>query len=136
MIGLISRLTDQKGFDLIAAAAGRLMALDATWTMLGSGEPRYEELSGARWRADHPDRVSATIGFDERLAHLIEAGADMFLMPSRFEPCGLNQMLQPALRHRADRARATAAWTTRCVDADEPGGDRASSSRLHAGCDG
>ena len=91
VIGLVSRLTDQKGFDLIAAAAPALMSLDATWAMLGSGERRYEEM----WRslaADHRDRVSATIGFDERLAHLIEAGSDLFLMPSRFEPCGLNQM--------------------------------------------
>jgi starch synthase len=90
-IGLISRLTDQKGFDLIAAAIDDLMALDATWVMLGSGEKRFED----QWRAlaaRYPDRVSATIGFNERLAHLIEAGADMFLMPSRFEPCGLNQM--------------------------------------------
>lgn len=91
VIGLISRLTDQKGMDLIAAAADDLMTLDVTWTMLGSGEPRYEELW--RWLASrHPDRVSATIGFDERLAHQIEAGADAFLMPSRFEPCGLNQL--------------------------------------------
>jgi starch synthase len=91
VIGLVSRLTDQKGFDLIAAAAEDLMSLDAVWVMLGSGEPRYEAL----WRAlaaRYPKRVSATIGFDERLAHLIEAGADIFLMPSRFEPCGLNQM--------------------------------------------
>ena len=67
------------------------MDLDASWVMLGSGDRHYEDL----WRrlaARHPDRVSATIGFDERLAHLIEAGADMFLMPSRYEPCGLNQM--------------------------------------------
>jgi starch synthase len=67
------------------------MAFDATWVMLGSGERRFEDV----WRtlaARYPDRVSTTIGFDERLAHLIEAGADMFLMPSRFEPCGLNQM--------------------------------------------
>jgi starch synthase len=91
VIGLVSRLTDQKGFDLIAAAAEDLMSLDAVWVMLGSGESRYEAL----WRAlaaRYPKRVSATIGFDERLAHLIEAGADIFLMPSRFEPCGLNQM--------------------------------------------
>jgi len=91
LVGLISRLTDQKGFDLIAAAAGDLMALDASWVMLGSGERRYED----QWRAlagRFPDRVAATIGFDERLAHHIEAGADIFLMPSRFEPCGLNQM--------------------------------------------
>jgi len=91
VIALISRLTEQKGFDLIAAAADDLMALDASWVMLGSGERRFED----QWRTlamRHPTRVAATIGFDERLAHLIEAGADMFLMPSRFEPCGLNQM--------------------------------------------
>ena len=91
VVGVISRLTDQKGFDLVGAAADQLMELDATWAMLGSGEPHYEQL----WRtlaARHPAKVSATIGFDERLAHLIEAGADLFLMPSRFEPCGLNKM--------------------------------------------
>jgi starch synthase len=91
VVGLISRLTEQKGFDLIGAAAEQLMAFDAAWVMLGSGERRFEDL----WRglaARYPDRVSTTIGFDERLAHLIEAGADLFLMPSRFEPCGLNQM--------------------------------------------
>jgi starch synthase len=91
IVGLVSRLTDQKGFDLILDASDALMSLDATWVMLGSGERRYEEA----WRAfaaRYPDRVSTTIGFDERLAHHIEAGSDMFLMPSRFEPCGLNQM--------------------------------------------
>ncbi len=91
VVGLISRLTGQKGFDLISAASAELMALDASWVMLGSGERQYEE----EWRGlagRFPDRVSATIGFDERFAHLIEAGADIFLMPSRFEPCGLNQM--------------------------------------------
>ena len=59
--------------------------------MLGTGEPRYQDM----WRAlaaRHPDRIGARIGFDESLAHLIEGGADIFLMPSRFEPCGLNQM--------------------------------------------
>jgi starch synthase len=91
LFGIISRLTEQKGFDLIAAAAAPLMSLDASWVMLGSGESRYEDL--LRSMAGHrPDRVSATIGFDEGTAHRIEAGADMFLMPSRFEPCGLNQM--------------------------------------------
>jgi starch synthase len=66
------------------------MALDAAWVMLGSGEPYTKSSAGDG--GGSPDRVSATIGFDERLAHLIEAGADMFLMPSRYEPCGLNQM--------------------------------------------
>jgi len=91
VIGVLSRLTDQKGFDLVAAAADDLMSFDAFWVMLGSGDRRYEDM----WRrlaARFPQRVSVTIGFDERLAHRIEAGSDMFLMPSRFEPCGLNQM--------------------------------------------
>ncbi len=92
------------------------MALDATWVMLGSGERRYEDA----WRAlaaAHPDRVSATIGFDERLAHLIEAGADMFLMPSRFEPCGLNQMY--SLRYgTVPIVRATGGLDDTVVDVD------------------
>ena len=91
VIGMISRMVDQKGLDLVAALAPKLHALDATWTVLGTGEARYQDL----WRdlaARHPERVGVRIGFDEGLAHLIEAGADMFLMPSHFEPCGLNQM--------------------------------------------
>ncbi len=91
VIGLVSRLVDQKGIDLVVAAADRLLALDATWVFVGTGDARYEEvLRGLA--AAHPSRVAAFIGFDEALAHLVEAGADMFLMPSRFEPCGLNQM--------------------------------------------
>ena len=121
LIGLISRLTDQKGFDLIAAAADSLMSLDAGWVMLGSGEPHYEEL-WTRLAARYPDRVSATIGFDERLAHLIEAGADMFLMPSRFEPCGLNQLY--SLRYgTVPIVRATGGLDDTVVDADEAGGN-------------
>jgi starch synthase len=91
IVGMISRMVDQKGFDLIAAAARDLIALDASYVVLGTGETRYETM----WRdlaARYPWRVGARIGFDEALAHLIEAGADLFLMPSRFEPCGLNQM--------------------------------------------
>ncbi len=121
VIGVISRLTGQKGFDLIAAAAGELMALEATWTMLGSGEPQFESL----WQtlaARHPDRVSATIGFNERLAHLIEAGADSFLMPSRFEPCGLNQLY--SLRYgTVPVVRATGGLEDTVIDASEPGGN-------------
>ena len=91
LVGLISRLVDQKGFDLIAEIADELRGLDASFMLLGTGERRYEDL----WlglAARHPDRIGTAIGFDEPLAHLIEAGADLFLMPSRFEPCGLNQM--------------------------------------------
>lgn len=91
LIGMISRMVDQKGLDLIAASMPALMTFDAMWIVLGTGEARYE----AMWRslaARHADHVGVTIGFSEELAHLIEGGADIFLMPSRFEPCGLNQM--------------------------------------------
>ena len=91
LVGMISRLVDQKGFDLLADLADELPRLDATFVLLGSGERRYEDL----WlglAARHPGRIGARIGFDEPLSHLIEGGADLFLMPSRFEPCGLNQM--------------------------------------------
>jgi len=121
VIAMISRLTDQKGFDLVAAAAGDLMAINATWTLLASGEPAYENLLRAM-AARHPDRVSATIGFDERLAHLIEAGADIFLMPSRFEPCGLNQLY--SLRYgTVPVVRATGGLHDTIADASEPGGN-------------
>jgi starch synthase len=91
LIGIVSRLTEQKGMDLIEAIARDLPTLDATFVVVGTGHDRYEQM----WRqlsAAHPDRFGAFIGFDERLAHLVEGGADIFLMPSRFEPCGLNQM--------------------------------------------
>jgi starch synthase len=91
VIGMVSRMVDQKGLDLIAAVARDLVSIDATFVIVGTGEPRYQDM----WRSlsqARPDRVSAFIGFDEQRAHLVEGGADIFLMPSRFEPCGLNQM--------------------------------------------
>jgi starch synthase len=91
VIGMVSRMVDQKGLDLIAQASSELPHLGARFVVLGTGEPRYEEM----WRAlasYYPDRIAANVGFDEPLSHLVEAGADLFLMPSRFEPCGLNQM--------------------------------------------
>jgi starch synthase len=91
VIGMVSRMVDQKGLDLIQQIAADLPHLGARIVILGTGEPRYEEM----WRAltaAYPDRISAKVGFDEDLSHLLEAGADLFLMPSRFEPCGLNQM--------------------------------------------
>jgi starch synthase len=91
VVGMVSRLVDQKGFDLLAAIGEGLLAMDATFVLLGSGESRYQDgWQSLRDRA--PDRVGVRFGFDEPIAHLIEAGADIFLMPSRFEPCGLNQM--------------------------------------------
>jgi starch synthase len=91
LVGMVSRMVDQKGFDLIAAALEDLAHLDAAFLVLGTGDPAYQDM----WRAlaaRYPDRIGARIGFDESLAHMIEGGADIFLMPSRFEPCGLNQM--------------------------------------------
>ena len=91
LVGMVSRMVDQKGFDLIAARADDLVGLDAGYVVLGTGEARYQNLWTALAAAD-PERIGVHIGFDESLAHLIEGGADIFLMPSRFEPCGLNQM--------------------------------------------
>jgi starch synthase len=91
LLGFIGRLTHQKGADLIAAAADELVAAPAQLVFLGRGERGFE-VALAAVAARHPGRVAAAIGFNEELAHLIEAGADIFLMPSRFEPCGLNQM--------------------------------------------
>ena len=91
LVGMISRLVDQKGFDLLAEVADELPKLPATFVLLGTGERRYENL----WRglaARYPEQIGTRIGFDEGLVHAIEGGADLFLMPSQFEPCGLNQM--------------------------------------------
>jgi starch synthase len=91
VIGMVSRMVDQKGLDLIASVAGELATLNATFVIVGTGEPRYQDMwhNLSRWRPDH---IRVFVGFDERRAHLVEGGADIFLMPSRFEPCGLNQM--------------------------------------------
>ena len=91
VIGMVSRLVEQKGLALIWEGRDALAEMDASFVILGSGERRYEGM----WRdlaAAHPTRIGVRIGFDEELSHLIEGGADIFLMPSRFEPCGLNQM--------------------------------------------
>jgi starch synthase len=91
LLGIVSRFADQKGFDLIAAVANELMQEDLILTVLGTGERRYEELFEALAN-EFPGRVGVRIAYDDELAHKIEAGADMFLMPSRYEPCGLNQV--------------------------------------------
>ncbi len=91
LIGIVSRLVYLKGFDLIASAAHELIKYKAHWVILGSGEDRFEDLFRSLSYA-YPDRVYTYLGFNNELAHLIEAGADIFLMPSQFEPCGLNQI--------------------------------------------
>jgi starch synthase len=91
LVGIVSRFTSQKGADLIADIADQLALEDVRLVALGTGDTEYEELF-TKMAADYPGRIAVRIGFDNRLAHKIEAGADMFLMPSRYEPCGLNQI--------------------------------------------
>jgi len=91
LIGIVSRFVNQKGFDLLAEIAGDLMKEDVAIAALGSGQPEYEDLF-KELAQKYPARVGLKIGYDNAIAHKIEAGADMFLMPSRFEPSGLNQM--------------------------------------------
>jgi starch synthase len=91
LIGIVSRFTRQKGTDILAEAAAGIIAEGAYLVALGTGEPEYEAFF-RRMMADYPGRVAVHVGFDNALAHRIEAGSDLFLMPSRYEPCGLNQM--------------------------------------------
>ncbi len=91
LIGTVGRLVEQKGVDLITAAIPQLMPRKLQFIILGSGEARFEQR--LRELADrYPQQLAVFIGYNESLAHQIESGADMFLMPSRFEPCGLNQL--------------------------------------------
>ena len=91
LIGVVSRLVEQKGIDLITECAEQMLQLDTQMIVLGSGDPQYRDFF--EWlRYSYPDRVGIYIGFNNDLAHRIEAGADIFLMPSLFEPCGLNQI--------------------------------------------
>ncbi len=104
LLGIVSRLTRQKGIDLVLAIADQLLAQPVQLAVLGSGDNTFESELQCLPR-EQPGRVGIHIGYDEELAHLVEAGADIFLMPSRFEPCGLNQMYSmlygtpPVVRH-------------------------------------
>jgi starch synthase len=91
VIGIVSRFAVQKGFDLVEEIAGRLSEMDVAVVALGSGEPRYEKFF-RDWAYWNRTNVGVRIGYDNALSHKIEAGADMFLMPSLYEPCGLNQI--------------------------------------------
>ena len=91
LIGIISRLADQKGFDILAQIADELLSLDLQMVILGTGDEKYHRLF-KKMSVKYPKKISVNLGFDNPLAHLIEAGSDMFLMPSRYEPCGLNQL--------------------------------------------
>lgn len=91
LIGMISRLADQKGFDLITRIVDDLFDLDMQFVLLGTGQPEYHEIF-EKIGKKYPRKAGINITFNNQLAHEIEAGADMFLMPSRYEPCGLNQL--------------------------------------------
>jgi starch synthase len=92
MVGLIGRLADQKGWDLVGALLQQWAPTeDVQWVILGTGEPAYHDLL-SRLAGEFPHRVAVRLGFSDELAHRIEAGSDIFLMPSRYEPCGLNQL--------------------------------------------
>jgi starch synthase len=96
LCAIVSRFYDVKGLDLIEQAAPRLLALGLQLVVIGTGDRRYEDMF-RRWAAEHPHQVAVSIGFDSALAQRIYAGADMLWMPSRFEPCGLAQLI--ALRY-------------------------------------
>ncbi|MEK7242360.1 MAG: glycogen/starch synthase, partial [Planctomycetota bacterium] len=104
VIGWIGRLAEQKGVDLLLEGWEELMGLDLELVLLGKGDQPYEEALKSK-ASRYPEKASINIGFDNRLSHEIEAGSDMFLMPSKFEPCGLNQLYSlkygtvPIVRH-------------------------------------
>lgn len=93
LLASVGRLADQKGFDLIARVMQQWSANQSIvqWVILGTGDPKYHRLLG-QLAADHPQNIAVKLEFSNELAHQIEAGADMFLMPSQYEPCGLNQL--------------------------------------------
>jgi starch synthase len=91
LLGMVSRLTDQKGLDLLAGALPQLLRQDVQLVVLGEGDPKYHDML-LTLRRTFAGKVGVALTLDEKLAHLIEAGADIFLMPSQFEPCGLSQL--------------------------------------------
>ena len=98
LVAMVSRMTDQKGFDLVERVLDEMMDFDICFLLLGSGEARYEDFMREA-ESRHRGRLCAYIGYNEELSHKVYAGADMLLMPSRFEPCGLSQMI--AMRYGA-----------------------------------
>lgn len=117
VVGMITRLAGQKGFDLLEAAANDVLAMGIQLVVLGTGEKKFHDLL-ANLCTSHKKQASATLKFNEEFAHQIEAGADMFLMPSRYEPCGLNQMYSMHYG-TVPVVRATGGLADSVVDANE-----------------
>jgi len=92
MLGLVSRLASQKGLDILAEVMPHILEMDAQFALLGTGEQYFHDLLSALAKK-YPKKMGLTLGFDNKLAHQIYAGSDMFLMPSHYEPCGLGQMI-------------------------------------------
>ena len=92
LVAMVTRMTDQKGFDLVMRVLDELMGSDLCFLLLGTGDKAYEDFMRAA-EARHRGRVCSYIGYNEALSHRVYAGADILLMPSRFEPCGLSQMI-------------------------------------------
>jgi starch synthase len=129
VVGMISRLVDQKGLDLIERAIHRLLTFDLGLVVLGSGEARYEELL-RQLRQRYAGKMGVTIGFDNVLAHKIEAGSDIFLMPSRFEPCGLNQMY--SLRYGTVPVVRATGGLDDTIESYDPASDRGNGFKFSA----
>lgn len=121
LIGLVGRLTSQKGVDVLAHALDSLLDLDLQFVLLGTGDREAEHFFGTL-AARRPDRFAAWLHFDNGRAHRIEAGSDFFLMPSRYEPCGLNQLY--SLRYGTlPIVRSTGGLADTVVNFDEATGD-------------
>jgi starch synthase len=118
LLGVIARLTSQKGIDLVIDVLPELMELDVQVVILGTGDPQYEQQVLALAER-YPEKIAVRNAFDEGLAHRIEAGADMFLMPSRYEPCGLSQLYSlrygtvPIVRNTGGLADTVIGYTPR-----------------------
>ncbi len=126
LIGIVSRLVEQKGFDLFFDAFPDLVGLEAQWVILGSGEEYYETLFKQLFR-NFPEKFFTHIGFNTELSHIIEAASDIFLMPSRYEPCGLNQIYSlkygtvPVVRKTGGLADTVLDWDEQYLQGNETG---------------
>jgi len=120
LIGMVGRLVAQKGFDILAEVIDEIVGSDVSFVLLGTGDERYESMF-KNLHSEFPGRAGVSIAFDNKTAHLIEAGSDIFLMPSRYEPCGLNQLY--SLRYgTVPVVRATGGLDDTIEDYDETHG--------------
>ena len=129
IVGIISRLVDQKGFDLIESTIHRMLALDLGLVVLGTGDARYEDFL-RQVRERYAGKIGMALGFDNILAHKIAAGSDILLMPSRFEPCGLNQMY--SLRYGTIPVVRATGGLDDTIDSYEPASDHGNGFKFEA----